>query len=319
MHLRPSSYSTVVPLLSLWPVIGLYIDGWAHLHRTYVETIFTPWHGLLYTGVATLLSYLVLFAFTTKERPRGFYVSLIAATAFLVSGACDLGWHLRWGIEISVEALISPPHLGLFVSAGVIVVAPLVARDEAIPRLNALSVGLALSMITFVLQFSHPITIPVASSEYRPAPTEAQEFFREALGISGIVICAALWSASLTVLDLWESLKHGSAAMALGVNGILLVGLSENFIFLVPIALAITAAEIYIASIPSRSLSRLVAVGCLVPLVFTATYFLCLAVNPGIWWSTPLWSGSIILSGIVGALTVIGMSSVRLTGGWQDA
>jgi len=29
---------------------GLYLDGWAHVHLRGLESFFTPWHGVLYTG-----------------------------------------------------------------------------------------------------------------------------------------------------------------------------------------------------------------------------------------------------------------------------
>ncbi len=37
-------------LSSCWLIGGLYLDGWAHLHFPELETFFTPWHGVLYSG-----------------------------------------------------------------------------------------------------------------------------------------------------------------------------------------------------------------------------------------------------------------------------
>ena len=33
-----------------WLIGGLYLDGWAHIHVPALETFFTPWHAVLYSG-----------------------------------------------------------------------------------------------------------------------------------------------------------------------------------------------------------------------------------------------------------------------------
>src|SRR5688500_828822 len=35
-----------------WILVGLFLDGWFHIHRPDGESFFTPWHGVLYSGVA---------------------------------------------------------------------------------------------------------------------------------------------------------------------------------------------------------------------------------------------------------------------------
>jgi len=38
-------------LFGLWLIIGVFVDGWAHTNLdSSLETFFTPWHGILYTG-----------------------------------------------------------------------------------------------------------------------------------------------------------------------------------------------------------------------------------------------------------------------------
>jgi hypothetical protein len=39
---------------------------------------------------------------------------------------------------------------------------------------------------------------------------------------------------------------------------------------------------------------------CLVPAVFYALYFAALATAAGVWWSIPMWAGSIVLAGSIG-------------------
>src|SRR5581483_11876177 len=46
-------FDLIVAVLSLWILAGLYLDGSAHHHiPDLIETFFTPWHAVLYSGFA---------------------------------------------------------------------------------------------------------------------------------------------------------------------------------------------------------------------------------------------------------------------------
>ena len=36
--------------LSAWLIGGVFLDGWAHVNLPGLETFFTPWHAVLYSG-----------------------------------------------------------------------------------------------------------------------------------------------------------------------------------------------------------------------------------------------------------------------------
>ena len=40
----------VTTMFGIWLILGLFTDGWAHLNLPGLETFFTPWHGVLYSG-----------------------------------------------------------------------------------------------------------------------------------------------------------------------------------------------------------------------------------------------------------------------------
>ena len=108
-------------LLTIWVVVGFYLDLWAHAHGMVDDTFLTPWHAILYAGAATFG--LTLGVLATRNLVRGapwrsalpgpYMVSLIGAIAFLVAGQFDFVWHSMFGFEVSVDALLSPPHLAL--------------------------------------------------------------------------------------------------------------------------------------------------------------------------------------------------------------
>lgn len=51
---KQSSWGThlVTVLLATWLIGGVFVDGWAHNNLAKLETFFTPWHALLYSGFA---------------------------------------------------------------------------------------------------------------------------------------------------------------------------------------------------------------------------------------------------------------------------
>jgi hypothetical protein len=43
-------YDWLMIAVLVWLLIGAYLDSWAHGHVPNLETFFTPWHGVLYSG-----------------------------------------------------------------------------------------------------------------------------------------------------------------------------------------------------------------------------------------------------------------------------
>src|SRR5215831_12415292 len=62
-------FDWAVVTLSTWFLGGLYLDGWAHVHTPNLETFFTPWHGVLYSGFASVA--LLLGGTVLINRARG--------------------------------------------------------------------------------------------------------------------------------------------------------------------------------------------------------------------------------------------------------
>jgi hypothetical protein len=114
--------------LTLWTVLGLYIDAWAH-GQSVPESFFSPYHAVFYTGFVATAAWMLRPVLRLPRRgtawheqvPCGYDLGLIGIAVFAAGGLGDLAWHARFGIERGIEALMSPPHLGLFV--GLILIA----------------------------------------------------------------------------------------------------------------------------------------------------------------------------------------------------
>jgi Tol biopolymer transport system component len=156
---------------SAWLVVGIYLDGWAHNHAK-VDSFFTPWHAVLYSGYAANAA--VLFASVRFERgrlraPRGYGLAVLGAVIFGVAGVLDMLWHIAFGVEVNVSALLSPSHLLLATGATLMVLGPLRAawssdRPAWAPVLASATFGYA--VLTFMTQFAQPLIWPEASADF---------------------------------------------------------------------------------------------------------------------------------------------------------
>src|SRR2546427_9735313 len=43
-------FDWLMVVVSVWWLGGLFIDGWAHSNLPQLETFFTPWHAVFYSG-----------------------------------------------------------------------------------------------------------------------------------------------------------------------------------------------------------------------------------------------------------------------------
>jgi hypothetical protein len=49
----------VTALLGIWFGAGLMIDAWAHSNLAELETFFTPWHAVFYSGFAVVSGWII--------------------------------------------------------------------------------------------------------------------------------------------------------------------------------------------------------------------------------------------------------------------
>src|SRR3954465_9369190 len=88
-------FDWAVVLASLWFVAGLFLDGWAHANlASTLETFFTPWHGVLYSGFLAVAVVLLVCQARNMVRghiwmqalPRGYLLALLGAAVFSFGG-----------------------------------------------------------------------------------------------------------------------------------------------------------------------------------------------------------------------------------------
>ncbi|KAB8194941.1 hypothetical protein FH608_016325 [Nonomuraea phyllanthi] len=129
------SHSTdlVTALLGIWFGVGLMIDAWAHSNLAELETFFTPWHAVFYSGFAVVSGWIIWQVWRNVRAgrqglaavPTGYLAGLAAIPAFAAFGFADMLWHTVLGIETTIDIFFSPSHLGLIVTMTLILTTPL--------------------------------------------------------------------------------------------------------------------------------------------------------------------------------------------------
>ncbi len=150
----------VAGFCGVWMISGLFLDGWAHRHQK-PESFFSPWHGILYSGFLASALWMLRIVRTHRipgvsmrdSLPVGYGLRALGVAVFGVGAGFDFLWHQLFGIEVSIEALLSPSHLTL-VSGGLLMaggpIASTLARERE-QRASWSSTGAAIATIAFVL------------------------------------------------------------------------------------------------------------------------------------------------------------------------
>jgi hypothetical protein len=169
-----------------------------------------------------------------------------------------------------------------------------------------LSLTLVLSLFTFFTQIAHPVANFWGRGRGPDRLTPAG--VHQELGIVSILLTTAVVMGVLLPTVARRALPVGSLTLILTLNaaamGLLYYGHPFPLAHVVMLAAAGVVADLLLWLLrPSaqRPLAlRLFAFA--VPAVFYLVYFLGLMLTDGVWWSVHLWSGAIVLAGIVGWL-----------------
>ncbi len=324
--------------LCAWFQFGAYLDAWAHFHRPDLETFFTPWHAVLYSGFLAVTALAVGALIRNHARghawpralPEGYGMSLLGGAIFIAGGVGDMVWHTVFGVEADVEALLSPTHLLLALGSTLIYTGPLRSAwsrvgskaerwSAQLPML--LSLSFLLSSLTFWTAYAHPFFRPWPALGNRPIstlfPLEARDPIHslgtsasaalvQALGVAGILLQTALLMGVVLVgVRRWDwSLPLGGLTIVFTANALLMGFMRDEKILVPAAAVAGMAADVLLQQL-RPSITRPVAFRLFagaVPATYWLFHFLTVMLTKGIWWSVPLWTGSVVLAGAVGCL-----------------
>ena len=305
----------VTALLGAWVVSGVFIDGWAHFNRPGLETFFTPWHALLYSGAAALFGWLLLPVRATTSRDRLWTVA--ATGTFAAGGLGDLIWHEFFGVETGLDALVSPTHL-LLLTGGILGVTaplrenrghPLEDRQGAWPVVG--SVTLAAALAAFFLLYASPFTSDAPTLALTTIPEGApghQEAEVPAMaGLAAYLVATAVVVIPLLMLHTRRSLPFGSVTLLVTTVATLSTAVTQFQQPAAPVAalLAGLGADLALRAsrLPKSAAVQLLGAG--VPLLLWSAQLSGLAVTADVAWPPELVAGVVVLSSLFGGVLAL--------------
>jgi hypothetical protein len=335
-------FDWIMIIVSAWWLGGSFIDGWAHSNLARLETFFTPWHAALYSGyLAVAITLIVKFIqnllrtaastnangatpsiitpITTslsgkrwmKAIPAGYELSLLGIGMYAICGIGDMTWHLVFGIERSTEALLSPTHLGLALSSGLVLAGPLCAAWRRSGRVSSwrqlgpaiFSLTFTFSLLTFFTAYAHPLVSPWPIFNSSGTATR---------GITNILLQTGVtMSFVFLIIRRWR-LPIGTFTFLFTLNAALMAAFAPKTVGLLlptPLLAGIATDLLYQWLKPSEEQPlniRLFAF--VVPGIFYLFYFINLEIvgpfisGNHIIWSIPFWAGAPVIAGITGFL-----------------
>lgn len=326
----------VPSLLGLWMVAGLFLDGWAHDEQR-PESFFTPWHGVLYSGFAAAATSALYQAWRRRRPgrrwrevlPRGHGLTLVALAVFAAGAAGDLLWHELLGIELGIEALLSPTHLLLMASGAVVLSAPLrsawgdpCAEPTLRPFLPvALSAALVTALVAFFLSFFSPFANDVGGTAFDRFPGQQHSHpssdpaeLQQVLGVGSVLLLSVVLAiAAAGLLRRWRP-PAGTFTLLFGLVILLLAAIDE---FAQPSAAFAGVAAGIVGDVSARRRLPAVAVCAGAVTALWLAYFGSYAVEEGsVAWAAELWVGSVFLAGLLAAAVglLVGPPATRRPG-----
>jgi hypothetical protein len=303
----------VTMLLGTWLLVGLVVDGWAHNNLPALETFFTPWHALFYSGFVATAGWVLAIATRARQPsrsglaafPAGYGLAVVGVVVFAVGGAGDLTWHSIFGIEQDVEALFSPTHLLLFAGMALILSTPLRAAwsDPAAPAAPGYrrflpvlaSATLVSVLVAFAFMYWAAFIQTIGASSYDPHLLD---------GVASVLVTNLILLAPQLLLAHRWRLPFGTATTLYTSVGVLM-GAVDAYRLPAMMAAAVLSGLAVDALLrllePSAGRpQRFWAAGALVPLATWSVYFAAVAATLGIGWSAELWTGTIAWACLLG-------------------
>jgi hypothetical protein len=277
----------------------------------------SDWHLVLYGGVTTVALWLGVGAL--RHGPAFVWSAGSTTVGFLLlafGGAFDSIWHAQFGVEANVDALVSPPHLVVFAGLALLLASPVVVlwRRPA-RRLGWVASAVALvSVVTTVLVISlfTGFLSPLASGMsltfgyIEPLVGESANEYDEVRGLGITVWTTAVLVAAFTVVLVRFRPMPGLVALSVFLCGAPALLLTDQAVIkplVIGYAVAGLVTEVMVALAGRPTLGRLAAsvTGALMGSMLWLSTFALLDREDRLMWSTAMWSGTVVLSGLVGA------------------
>jgi hypothetical protein len=302
----PPHEEKAVAFFGTWAITGLYLDGWAHIHDK-PETFFSPWHGVLYSGVGAAVAWFMFREYVLR-KPSVISERLLTVgfVIFAVGAVLDFVWHEVFGIEVDLEALLSPTHLMLLTGGTVMLSYPARAaaarpsgRRTTFRRFFPVLMSLTLTagLIQFFTQYL---------SAFRFGglfPSDGQDIWEITVIAAVFATNAIMLGATFIAVRRWDT-PFGAFTFMYAALAFAFSGMFEfDVVFHVPAAAVAGLITDVLADRLRPSAGRrtqALVFACLVPLAIWSSWLVAIHATGGVRWSVDLWAGTVYLAVLEG-------------------
>jgi hypothetical protein len=304
---------------NLVTTVGLAGDIARHLQQPddLEGDFLSSWHLVLYGGVLAVAVWLGVGAI--RRGPAFLPSAATTVIGFLLlafGGAFDAIWHERFGAEVRVEALVSPPHLMVFAGLAFLLASPVVVLWQRPARRLGLvpSVVALVSVVTTVLVtslftgFLSPLASGLTLSEgyVEPLVGEAPVDYDQVRGLGIVLWTTVMLTVAFTIVLVRFRPMPGLVGVSIFMCGAPAMAITDAETIrplVIGYAMAGVVVELLVGLLGKPTLGRAGAAitGAGLGGMLWAATFALLAQEDRLNWSTTLWAGTVVLSAMAGA------------------
>jgi len=316
----------VLLVASAWLVAGLQLDAYAHATTPQLETFWTPWHAVLYSGIFVSGLTLLWLAGARLPRvptyqsvfalPNALRVPLLGMALLLAGGAVDTSWHNLFGIESGLEIFVSPSHILIIVGMALVAAGPalmlavrpgrsLSGPDGALATISALLSVLPLHIFSLHASVLGVIYLGEGDNTVRIFSFDAQL-------VHGYVFSTVLLLLPILILGRRWRLPLGVPTVLVAVPAVLmhLMFLTDESWWLALTVAAGAAGTEIVFRLAGRFVrlpveARWIVLGLLAPPVVWGAVFVVGAATIGVGWNVHMVSGVLTMTAVTGLVTVL--------------
>ncbi|MEU8229092.1 hypothetical protein AB0C12_05730 [Actinoplanes sp. NPDC048967] len=317
----------VLLVASAWLVSGLQLDAYAHATTPELETFWTPWHGVLYSGIAVSGLTLVWLMrprlpviptySTVLALPNALRIPIAGMALLLVGGGVDTLWHNVFGIEQGLEIFVSPSHeliiLGMaLVAAGpALMLAGQPGRGLSVADGTLATMSALLSVLPLHIYSLHASAL--GTMYYgEPGDGTVRIFSFDAQVMHGYLFSTVLLFLPILIMGRRWRLPIGVPTVLVAVPAVLMhlmFSSDAGWWLALTVAGAAAGAEL-VLRLAGRVVrwsadARWFAAGVVAPLIVWGTVLVVAAQTVGVGWNVHMVSGLLTLVAITGGLTAL--------------
>ncbi|MEM9200335.1 MAG: hypothetical protein AAGC53_01685 [Actinomycetota bacterium] len=304
-----STEDAITLVITAWLIAGLFIDGYAHVNiiDTETEDFFTPWHAIFYAAFLSLAGWIFVIGRRRASAapvmtwfPDGYQYAVFGVGIFALGGIGDGIWHTIFGVEVGIDALLSPTHLILFIGGLLLLWTPVraaAARHDPSPALAVGAAALTTALLVFFTEYLFLLSETwIVGIRFEPRTSEGWEYV--SLFLAAVVVQVIVLAGPLLLIARRWALPFGSATGIWTFAALLeMYAFDHDATAVQALAVGGVAFDITFRFASTRRVAVAAFIG---PVVTFSTYFLLAADVQTIRWPPEIWGGAIMMAGFTG-------------------